>query len=199
MTAEAGATTLDEDAAGEVTRLLRAVAEGDHSAENRLIPLVYGELRRLAGRYMRSEAPGHTLQATALVHEAYLRLVRSPSSDWQSRSHFFAVAATIMRRILVDSARARRAEKRGGPHDWRADALQEPLTLLSNDADRILSIDSALERLAALDERQCKIVELRYFAGMTVEEVAQALDVSPRTVKREWQLARAWLYGELSA
>ncbi len=190
---------MDEDAAGEVTRLLRAVAEGDHSAENRLIPLVYGELRLLAGRYMRGEAPGHTLQATALVHEAYLRLVRSPSSDWQSRSHFFAVAATIMRRILVDSARARRAEKRGGPNDWRADALHEPLTLMSNDADRILSIDSALERLAALDERQCKIVELRYFAGMTVEEVAQALDVSPRTVKREWQLARAWLYGELSA
>lgn len=190
---------MDEDAAGEVTRLLRAVADGDHSAEDRLIPLVYGELRRLAGRYMRGEAPGHTLQATALVHEAYLRLVRSSVSDWQNRSHFFAVAATIMRRILVDSARARRADKRGGPHEWRAETLQEPASLLIHDAERVLAIDSALERLAALDGRQCKIVELRYFAGMTVEEVAHALDISPRTVKREWQLARAWLYGELSA
>ena len=184
---------------GDVTRLLQQVARGDKLAERELIPLVYNELRRLAGRYMRGEAPDHTLQATALVHEAYLRLAR-PSQPWESRSHFFAVAAKVMRQILVDHARARRSAKRGG--GATVDDLNDVLDIVPAfpvESERMLALDDALARLASLDERQCRIFELRFFAGLTVEEIADVLNVSPRTVKRDWHLAKAWLYGELNA
>jgi len=185
------------ESAPDVGELLARISKGNKAAEATLIPLVYGELRRIAARLMRGENPNHTLQTTALVHEAYLRLARPQGTVWKDRTHFFAVAATIMRRILVDHARARKAEKRGGTPPLPLDLI-EPLVSL-DDPERILSIDSALSRLAELDERQSRIVELRFFAGMTVEETAAALQISPRTVKREWQLARAWLYGELTA
>lgn len=189
----------NSEAGGDVTRLLRALTHGDREAEQQLIPLVYEELRRLAGRHMKGEAPGHTLQATALVHEAYLRLVNAPDADWNDRGHFFAVASKVMRRILVDSARARSAEKRGGARPLPLESVGEPLTIADKDTERVLALDAALDRLATLDGRQSRIVELRYFAGMTIDETAAVLHVSSRTVKREWQLARAWLYGELAS
>lgn len=180
----------------DITRLLKALADGDHSAETELIPLVYDELRRLAGRYMRREAAGHTLQTTALVHEAYLRLVRPSKGSWENRSHFYGVAATVMRHILVDHARARSSGKR---QENAAINIDFELAPEWGDASRLIALDEALERLGRLDERQCRIVELRFFAGMTVDETADVLGMSPRSVKRHWQLARAWLYGELSA
>jgi RNA polymerase sigma factor (TIGR02999 family) len=179
-----------------VTGLLRELANGNRDAETALVPLVYSELRQIARRLMRRESDQHTLQTTALVHEAYLRLTRARQPDWEGRSHFFAVAATIMRRVLVDHARAKKSGKRGG-----ASTLSELLdqtAVLETDSGQLLALDAALERLATFDQRQCRIVEMRFFAGMTVEEVASALNISPRTVKREWQMARAWLYGELT-
>jgi RNA polymerase sigma factor (TIGR02999 family) len=153
-------------------------------------------LRRVARALMRGESRRETLQTTVLVHEAYLRLTGGRPVEWESRTHFLAVSAKVMRRILVDHARARDSEKRGGGAVISAGdfPLRDPQ---STDPDRLLALDAALERLAALDARQAQIVEMRFFAGMTVEETAHALDISPRTVKREWQMARAWLYGEL--
>jgi len=183
------------DAPPEITALLRGIAKGSKQAEAALVPLVYAELRRLARRLMSRERGNHTLQTTALVHEAYLRLAKPGGGSWKDREHFFAVAATVMRRVLVDHARAVRAQKRGGgvlPVDG-----PEPSISLDQ-PEQILAVDAALSRLAELDERQARIVELRFFAGMTTEEVAEALHISSRTVKREWQLARAWLYGELA-
>jgi RNA polymerase sigma factor (TIGR02999 family) len=145
---------------------------------------------------MRGEAAGHTLQTTAVVHEAYLRLAGPGRIDWQSRTHFFAVAATVMRRVLVDYARAQRAGKRGG--NVSIASLEIEPAAIPTDTDRIMALDAALERLAALDPRQCRIVELRYFAGLTLEETAETLSVSSRTVKRDWQLARAWLLDQLN-
>ncbi len=184
------------ESAPDVGELLERISNGNKEAEAALIPLVYGELRRIAARLMRGEGPNHTLQTTALVHEAYLRLARPQGTAWKDRAHFFAVAATIMRRILVDHARARKAEKRGGSPPLPLDLIEPVVSL--EEPDQILAIDAALSRLAELDDRQSRIVELRFFAGMTVEETASALEISPRTVKREWQLARAWLYGELT-
>lgn len=181
-----------------VTRLLRELAQGNRDAEAALVPLVYNELRQIARRLMRGEAHRRTLQTTALVHEAYLRLTRSKSADWEGRTHFFAVAATVMRRVLVDHARARKSEKRGGDIVVDGEPLSSPAAF-NDDAEKIIALDAALERLGQLDERQCRIVEMRFFAGMTVEETAQALSISARTVKREWQMARAWLYGELTS
>jgi RNA polymerase sigma-70 factor, ECF subfamily len=150
----------------------------------------------LARRYMRGEAVGHTLQTTAVVHEAYLRLVGGQPVNWQDRTHFFAVVATVMRRVLVDYARAQRADKRGGKLlvEWPS---AEPSTMPAHTED-VLALDSALTRLAEMDARQCRIVELRYFAGLSVEETADALSISSRTVKREWRLARAWLLQQLN-
>jgi RNA polymerase sigma factor (TIGR02999 family) len=182
----------------DITRLLAAVSSGDRAAEEALVPIVYRQLRQIAAHYMRREAAGHTLQTTALVNEAYVKLVRPPAADWQNRTHFFAVAANIMRRILVDHARSRNSLKRGSGARSNVEIADLP-ALAIDDADRILALDAALSRLGAVAARQARIVELRYFAGMTVEETATALDVSPRTVKREWQLARAWLYGELTS
>ena len=179
----------------EVTALLRRLSTGDHSAAAEVLPLIYDELRQLAGHFMARERPGHTLQATALVHEAYLRLVDQDQADWKNRAHFYGAAANVMRRILVDHARARRAQKRGGetPHV----ALDESAGVSAEPMDELLRLDAALTRLGERSQRQVRVVELRYFAGLNVEETAEALAISPKTVKRDWSLARAWLHREL--
>jgi RNA polymerase sigma-70 factor (ECF subfamily) len=178
----------------------------DPGAGNRdpaeLMPLVYDELRRLAANYLRHERPGQTLQATALVHEAFLRLSKEKNQPWKNRTHFLAIAALSMRQILVQRARARHAEKRGGQHAERI-TLDESVAAGTGGREPgsgidVLELDAALDKLAALDPQQAKIVELRYFGGLTVEEAADALDISPATVKRHWTLARAWLKKELS-
>ena len=181
-----------------VTRLLEEARAGDASALNRLLPLVYDQLRAVAARALHAERPDHTLQPTALVHEAYLRLV-DQRAPWRDRAHFFAIAAQAMHRILVDYARAHRASKRGGSAarvslDETNDGPAERVVEL----DDVLEIDEALAELAALDPLEARIVELRYFGGLTIEESAEALNVSPATVKREWRMARAWLYRRLS-
>lgn len=166
-----------------------------------LMPQVYDELRRLAANYLRQERPGQTLQATALVHEAFLRLSKEKNQPWQNRTHFLAIAALSMRQILVQRARARHAEKRGGANAERItldeSVIAEHTPDHSGGVD-VLELDAALEKLAALDPQQARIVELRYFGGLTVEEAAEALDISPATVKRHWTIARAWLRKELS-
>ena len=179
-----------------VTRFLSDWSRGDASALEKLLPLVYAELRRIARRELGRERNDHTLQPTALINELYLRLVKQRSASWENRAHFFAVAAQLMRRILVDHARAQAAAKRGGP---------SPRVSLSEAGDvgiepevEVLAVDRALSQLAEVDATQARIVELRYFSGLTVEETAHVLGTSPRTVKREWRLAKAWLYGQLS-
>lgn len=170
---------------------------GDADALHRLLPLVYAELRRVAHRYMRDERPDHPLQTTALVHEAYLRLIDVKRVDWESRTHFFAVSAQMMRRILVEAARRRNAEKRGG--DASHVALDEALVPAADrDAD-LLALDEALERLATLAPRKSRVVELRYFGGLTVVETAAVLGVSAETVMRDWRMAKLWLQRDLSA
>lgn len=185
---------MERDSHANVTLLLGQVAKGNQQAASELIPLVYDEMRRLAGRYMRRERADHTLQATALVHETYLKLV-DQRSDWQSRAHFFGVAAQVMRNILIDYARGHLRAKRGG--DKEQVTLEEALVFSPQKSEDLLAVDEALQRLAKLDLRQSKVVEMRFFGGLTVEETAEALGISPITVKREWSLARAWLYGEL--
>ena len=182
---------------GDVTRLLRAWSNGDRDALEDLIPVVYGELRRIAARYFRHERPSHTLQATGLVHEAYLKLVDQDHARWQNRAQFFGVAAQLMRRILVDHARTRVAAKRGG-------GLQ-PVTLVDAvDPSRaggidVIALDNALTRLTNLYPEQGRLVELRYFGGLTIEETSEAMGTSPATVKRQWMVARAWLLRDLEA
>ena len=180
----------------EVTQILQHLSDGQKDAAGRLLPLVYDELRALAAGYLRNERANHTLQPTALVHEAYLRMVDQTSVSWQNRSHFFGIAAQAIRRILVDHARARHAAKRGGKQRLRL-TLNEELAGADNSEIDLLAIDDALTKLADLSDRQCRIVELRFFSGLTVEEVAEILDVSPRTVKGDWRVARAWLKREL--
>jgi RNA polymerase sigma factor (TIGR02999 family) len=181
---------------GQITRLLQRARHGEQRAADELMPLIYEELRRLAKHYMRGERPGHTLQATALVHEAYLRLVGGENEPWQSRAHFFAAAAIVVRRILVQHARAAGAAKRGG--GWsRADIDMNSVTADNGDA-QILAVDEALQKLDALDHRKARLVELRFFTGMSVDEAAEALGVSPRTAAREWDMAKAWLSRELT-
>ena len=178
-----------------VTELLADWSEGDQEALNKLIPLVYDELHKLASRYLRRERPDHTLQTTAVVHEAYLKLVNQRDANFENRLHFFAVAAQIMRRILVDYARRHHASKRGG--DLYKLSLDEALVTSEEKGADLLALDEALERLAAIDERQSRVVELRVFAGLTLEEAAQALNLSPSTVRREWSMAKAWLHKEI--
>ncbi len=180
----------------EITRLLTEIKGGNQRAQAELIPLVYDELRRLAQAYMRKERPDHTLQATALVHEAYLRLVEQSSIDWQGRAHFFAMAAQLMRRILVDYARAHQAAKRGGQEEKLS--LDEDLVPTDEKSDELVALDHALERLAKQDARLAQVVEMRFFGGLSVDEISEVLKISPRTVKRDWELARAWLYEEIS-
>jgi RNA polymerase sigma-70 factor, ECF subfamily len=179
----------------DVTVLLSALTRGDDGAASRLIPVVYQELRKLAGAYMRREREDHTLQATALVHEAYLKLVEQRSVDWQSRAHFFGVAAQLMRRILIDHARGHGRQKRGG--EQKKVSLDEALIFSEKQKDELLAVDDSLNQLAKLDPRQARIVEMRFFGGLSVEETAEVLGVSPKTVKRDWSVAKAWLYADL--
>ena len=180
----------------DITKLLKAWSGGDEAALAQLADRVYPELRRMAHRYMRNEARGNTMQATAIVHEVYLRLIDVTKVDWQARAQFFAMAAQMMRRILVDAARARRAQKRGGA---APKVNFDETVLVSPDPDRsILDLDEALIVFSRLAPRQAKVVELRYFGGLTEEEIVLALNISPRTVRRDWDLAKAWLSRELS-
>ncbi len=180
----------------EVTRLLQAVNEGVDGAQDQLIPVVYGELKKLANSYMGRERSGHTLEPTALVHEAFMKLVGQSRVQWGSRAHFFGIAAQAMRRILVDSARRRKAERRGG---GRQVTLIANLARTVEDPLDLLSVDRALTELAELDPRAARTVELRFFGGLTVEEAAVVLEVSEVTVKRDWRSAKAWLYRRLES
>jgi RNA polymerase sigma factor (TIGR02999 family) len=179
----------------EVTRLLVAWGNGDRAALDRLMPLVHTELRRLARHYISRERPGHTLQSTALVNEAYLRLVEQESMRWENRTHFFGIAAHLMRQILVDHARSRQAAKRGGGQ-YRLSLSRVDRSASAPDLD-LLALDEALGRLEALDPQKSRIVELRYFGGLGIEETAEVIGISPATVKRDWSMARAWLRSEL--
>ena len=180
----------------EVTQILLSWNHGDKRSLDELMPLVYGELRKLAASYLRKERADHTLQSTALVNEAFLRLVDQRDVHWQSRAHFFAIAAQMIRRILVDHARAQQAEKRGS--GGIKIELDEAMAVSNNDRDlNVLALHDALEKLAELDPRQSRIVELRFFAGLSVEETAAVTELSTATVKREWSSARAWLFREI--
>ena len=185
-----------EPSAHEVTQLLRAWSGGDEGALEKLTPLVYEELHRAAHRYMAQERPGHTLQTTALVNEVYLRLVDIREVTWQDRAHFFAVCARLMRRVLTDFARSRGYLKRGGdsPHV----GLDEALLISREPAPDLVALDDALNALAAIDPRKCQVVELRFFGGLSVDETAEVLKVAPKTVDRDWRLARLWLLEEMN-
>ncbi len=174
----------------EVTQLLAKLSAGDSEASSRLIALVYGELRAMAGRCMRNERPNHTLQATVLVHEAYLRLAGQDEIHWQNRAHFFGIAARVMRRVLLDYAREHRAKKRSG---GARVTLDDHLMVSEDHLEDVLILDESLQKLAAVDPQQSQLVELRFFAGMTVEETAEVMGISTATVKREWSHAKAWL------
>jgi RNA polymerase sigma factor (TIGR02999 family) len=181
----------------DITRLLNELTGGNRDVLDRLMPAVYDELRLVAHRELRRESPGHTLTTTALVHEAYLKLVRVDRLSWKDRAHFFAVCAQAMRRILVDYAVARKRQKRGGAQ--RHLAIDDVVVAAQTRPDDVVQLDEALTRLQALDERQSRVVECRFFAGMNIEETAEALGLSPATVKRDWALARAWLHREVGA
>jgi len=189
------------DGAPDITGLLKAWGRGDRAALDQLTPLVYEQLRRLAGHYMRSESAGHALQPTALVHEAYVRLVNTGEMEWQDRVHFFAVSARMMRRILVDHARARASAKRGGgvTRDEHSSAFDfdELAAVDTARARELCAVNDALETLARFDKRRAQVVEMRFFGGLSVEETAQALNISAQTVMRDWKVARAWLMREL--
>lgn len=176
----------------DITQLLAAWGTGDKSALDKLLPLVHAELRRIARRQMSQERDGHTLQATALVNEAYLRLAGQESFEWHSRAHFFAVCAQVMRHVLIDHARAHARDKRGGGAVQVS--LEEAAAFAGQQAEHFLALDEALKFLESVDPQKSKIVELRYFGGLSIEETAEVLDVSPRTVRREWQRSKAWLY-----
>ncbi|MCM3905658.1 MAG: sigma-70 family RNA polymerase sigma factor [Pyrinomonadaceae bacterium] len=179
----------------EITARLIAWNSGDTAALDDVIHAVYKELRRMADRYLRMEHPGHSLQPTALVHEAYLRLIDQTQVNWQNRAHFFGVAAQMMRRILVDHARTKQRDKRGGPA--RTLSLDEVLDVGKGRAADLVALDEALESLTGIDPRKGRVVEMRFFGGLSVEETAAVLDVSPQTVMRDWKLAKAWLYQEI--
>jgi RNA polymerase sigma factor (TIGR02999 family) len=180
----------------EVTRLLVSWSKGDEAALEHLLPLVYGELRRLASAYLRRERPNHTLQSTALVHEAFMRLVNQQDVQWKNRAHFYAIAAQMIRRILVDYARSQHAEKRGAGAVKLA--LDEAVDVPQKADVDLLGLNGALDRLAELDPRQSRIVELRFFAGLSIEETAEVMQLSPASIKREWTSARAWLFREMT-
>ena len=184
-------------ASDQVTQLLVQISGGNRAAVDGLTPLVYRELKRIAGGQLRNERAGHILQATALVHEAYLKLVDQRDVSWQNRAHFFGVAAQAMRRILMDYAKLKVRDKRGG--GMRQTTLDEGLIVSADRASELVEIDQALTRLEQFDARQAKVVELRFFGGLSVQETAEALGISAPTVKREWAMAKAWLYRELSS
>jgi len=185
----------DDPSRGAITALLLDWSHGDAEALEKLVPLVYGELKRLAERSLRRERSGHTLQPTAVVHEAFLKLVDQQRVEWKSRAHFFAIASQAMRRLLVDHARARRAEKRGG---YATRVVLDEATRATPPVDLdLLALDDALDRLSSLDAGQARVVELRFFGGLTVEETAEVVGASAATVKRDWRSAKAWLFREL--
>ena len=188
-------TEEDRDPAG-VTALLQQIRHGDRAAESDLIPLIYNQLQAIARRQMAHERPDHSLQATILVHEAFLRLVGDSQIDWSNRAHFFALASRVMRRMLVDHARAANAQKRPGAR--QKVELDSALVFVEAQAADVMALDQALERLAAWDARQCRVVEMHFFGGLGFEEIGEVLSVSPRTAKRDWSMARAWLYRELN-
>lgn len=179
-----------------ITELLASYGRGDKDSLDRLMPIVYEELRRQAARYLRREQPGNTLQTTALIHEAYVRLVDQRNTQWQNRAHFFGIAAQMMRRILVDHARAKKRVKRGGS-EIRVSLSDATVAAKEQDLD-VVALDAALERLALIDEQQSRVVELRFFSGLSVEETAEVMGISKSTVKRDWSMAKAWLHRELS-
>jgi RNA polymerase sigma factor (TIGR02999 family) len=179
-----------------ITALLRRASAGDREAEEELLPRIYTELKRLAASYLRKERPGHTLQATALVHEAYIKLTDHAEMDWQGRNHFFALAAHTMRHVLTDHARTRNAVKRGGA--CAKISLNEQLLVTEEECSMLTNLDEALEDLSEIEPRQARIVEMRYFGGLSEEEIGEMLGLSSRTVKRDWKKARAWLLGRLS-
>ena len=180
----------------QVTQLLVAWGDGDRAALDKLMPLVHEELRRLAHHYMRGEGPGHTMQTSALVNEAYLRLADQTNPHWQNRAHFFAISAQLMRQILVDYARKRRSRKRGG--DVRQASLDEEMIVSEERSANVVALDDALKSLAEIDPRKSQIVELRFFGGLSIEETAEVLQISPGTVMRDWTLAKAWLRREIT-
>ena len=185
------------DAVGDVTALLGQIRAGNQDVAGQLVPLIYDELRRIAGAQMRRERAGHTLQATALVHEAYMRLAGEQEIQWQNRAHFFAIAARVMRQVLLDYARQRRAEKRGGEGAQNVE-IDVELLLGANRIEEIVALDEVVTRLSELDPQQGRLVELRFFAGLNVEETAEVMGISESTVKREWRLAKAWLHRALA-
>lgn len=186
---------MSTDRPAEITQLLLDWRGGSERAFEELLPLVYGELRRIARNYMRRQNPGHTLQTTALVNEAYMRLVDSNRVNWQDRNHFFAVSAQLMRRILVDFARKKNSQKRGGDH--LIVTLDERVENLAETGTDMVALDETLSRLAEFSPRQSRVIELRFFAGLNEQQIAEVLDISARTVRRDWQIARAWLFREL--
>lgn len=186
---------MTERRTGSIAQLVEQASSGDERATSQLLPIVYDELRRLARGYMARERPGQTIQATALVHEAYLRLVKDKKQDWQGRTHFLAIAARSMRQILIERARAKGAAKRGG--EFSRITLDEGAVRDVGESIDLLAVDEALTKLAELDEQQARIVELRFFGGLSIEETAKALGVSPATVKRSWTVAKAWLRREV--
>ena len=186
-----------EASSENITSLLKRLTKGDQSAKDKLIPLVYDELHRIAANYMRGERQGHTLQATALVHETYLKLVEQHRTNWQNRAHFFGISAQLMRRILIDHARRNLRTKRGGGQERIS--LDEALLYSENRLEDLLVIDDALSRLEKSDQTQGRIVELRFFGGLTVGEIAEYLHMDEYMVEREWSFAKAWLYSELKA
>ena len=181
----------------EVTTLLNQLADGDQEAAARLVPLIYDELRRMASARLRRERPDHTLQATALVHEAYMKLADQRDAKWQNRAQFFAVASQVMRRILVDYARGQQRVRRGGKQ--QKVALDDVVLVSPDRTNELLAVNESLSKLEKLDPRQARVVELRYFAGLTIEEIAEVVGVASKTVTRELNVAKAWLYGELKA
>jgi RNA polymerase sigma factor (TIGR02999 family) len=186
-----------KEAVDNITELLVGYGRGDKEALDKLMPIVYEELRRQAARYLRREQAGHTLQTTALIHEAYVRLVDQRNVQWQNRAHFFGIAAQMMRRILVDHARTKKRAKRGGS-DVKVSLADATIPVKERDLD-VVALDEALTRLAEIDEQQSRVVELRFFSGLTVEETAEVMGISPATVKRDWSMAKAWLHREISA
>jgi RNA polymerase sigma factor (TIGR02999 family) len=187
---------MEPPASNQVTQKLIDAGRGDRAALDELIPIVYQELRRMADRYLRQERPDHSLQPTALVHEAYLRLIDQRQVTWQNRAHFFGVAARMMRRILVDYAKTKNRDKRGG--GARKIPIDEIAHLIKEGSEDLVALDEAMKRLEEIDPRKSRVVELRYFGGLSVEETARALDISTKTVMRDWNMAKAWLYQEIS-
>jgi RNA polymerase sigma factor (TIGR02999 family) len=190
--------TMTQESSHEITQMLIELTDGNTEVVDVILPHIYGELRRLASSYLRRERSDHTLQPTALVHEAYIKLIDQKRVKWQNRAHFFGIAAQVMRRILMDHARKHNAEKRGG--EFEKLPLEEEILIVSHDKSaELIALDDALEALAQLDEQKAKIVELRYFGGLSIEETAEVMGVSVPTINRQWRMAKAWLYDQISA